>query len=180
MRQLLSSLLSSLRDLAPIILVVAFFQLAVVREPIPNLFDLLAGFVLVVIGLTLFVRGLDMGLFPLGESMAWFERELQWGVPPTELRHLIGRIGELYAALITNGQMALDVNQQGYDIVSDLGERISVKTTAISGTAGHISFNRSTLDQDRCYFGRTSPLRRRKPRSFEIQYNNGIRRLHLV
>jgi hypothetical protein len=71
LRQLLSSLLSSLRDLAPIILVVAFFQLAVVREPIPNLAGLLGGFVLVVIGLTLFVRGLDMGLFPLGESMAY-------------------------------------------------------------------------------------------------------------
>ena len=51
----------------------------------------------------------------LGEAMSWFERELTWGVPPTELRHLIGRIGELYAALITNGQMATEVNQQGYD-----------------------------------------------------------------
>ena len=62
----------------------------------------------------------------LGEAMSWFERELTWGVPPTELRHLIGRIGELYAALITNGQMATEVNQQGYDVVSVNGERISV------------------------------------------------------
>ncbi|OUL56487.1 hypothetical protein B1199_17650 [Pseudoalteromonas ulvae] len=45
---------------------------------------------------------------PLGETMSWFERELQWGVCPTELRHLSGRIGELYSALITNGQMAMD------------------------------------------------------------------------
>jgi len=52
----------------------------------------------------------------LGEAMTWFERELTWGVPPTELRHLIGRIGELYAALITNGQMATEVNQKGYDV----------------------------------------------------------------
>lgn len=29
----------------------------------------------------------------LGEAMSWFERELQWDVPPTELRHLSGRIG---------------------------------------------------------------------------------------
>ena len=42
----------------------------------------------------------------LGEAMTWFERELSWGVPPTALPHLCGRIGELYAALITNGQMA--------------------------------------------------------------------------
>ena len=33
----------------------------------------------------------------LGEAMSWFERELNWGVPPTELRHLCGRIGKLYA-----------------------------------------------------------------------------------
>lgn len=79
--------------------------------------------------------------------MTWFERELQWGVPPTELRHLIGRIGELYAALITNGQMATDVNQHGYDVVSDLGERVSVKTTAMMGSSGHIAFNPNTLDK---------------------------------
>lgn len=81
----------------------------------------------------------------LGEAMSWFERELNWGVPATELRHLIGRMGELYAALITNGQMATEVNQAGYDVVSNAGERISVKTTAIMATNGHISFNESTL-----------------------------------
>lgn len=82
----------------------------------------------------------------LGEAMSWFERELGWGVPPTELRHLSGRIGELYAALITNGQMASAVNQRGYDVVSDLGERISVKTTAKMDSGGHLSFNPGTLD----------------------------------
>ena len=81
----------------------------------------------------------------LGEAMNWLERELAWGVPATEQRHLIGRIGELYAALITNGQLALDVNQHGYDVVSKEGERISVKTTAKQDTGGHISFNESTL-----------------------------------
>lgn len=86
----------------------------------------------------------------LGEAMTWFERELNWGVPPTELRHLCGRIGELYAAMITNGQMALDVNQHGYDVVSAQGERISVKTTAKMDHAGHISFNpRSLIHVDR-------------------------------
>ena len=83
----------------------------------------------------------------LGEAMAWFERELQWGVPATELRHLSGRIGELYAALITNGQMANEVNQQGYDVVSSDGDRISVKTTAVIGSSGHIVFNPNTLDK---------------------------------
>jgi hypothetical protein len=83
----------------------------------------------------------------LGEAMSWFEREQNWGVPATELRHLCGRIGELYAALITNGQMANEVNQKGYDVVSSTGEKISVKTTAMMDTAGHVSFNVNTLGQ---------------------------------
>ena len=83
----------------------------------------------------------------LGEAMSWFEREIQWGVPATELRHLCGRIGELYAALITNGQMATAVNQQGYDVVSATGERVSVKTTAVLVSTAQIWFNPNTLEK---------------------------------
>jgi hypothetical protein len=60
----------SIRDLAPIILVIAFFQLAVLKQPIPNLADLLFGTVLVILGLTFFIRGLELGLFPIGETVA--------------------------------------------------------------------------------------------------------------
>lgn len=63
-------LLGSLRDLAPIILVVAFFQLVVLREPFPNLDRVILGLVAVTVGLALFLRGLEMSLFPIGESMA--------------------------------------------------------------------------------------------------------------
>ena len=74
MKKLLShlglSLLDSVRDLAPIIMVIAFFQLLVLQRPIPDLAGLLAGTFLVVLGLTLFVQGLKMGLFPIGETMA--------------------------------------------------------------------------------------------------------------
>lgn len=52
-------------------LVIAFFQLLVLQQPIPNLGDLFLGTILVVLGLTLFIHGLKIGLFPLGESMAW-------------------------------------------------------------------------------------------------------------
>jgi len=83
----------------------------------------------------------------LGDAMSWFERELNWDVPPGELRHLCGRIGELYAALITNGQMANEVNQHGYDVVSGDGERVSAKTTTMMGLNGHLSFNLNTIDQ---------------------------------
>lgn len=83
----------------------------------------------------------------LGEAMNWLERELQWGVKPTEVPHLIGRIGELYVALLTNGQMAETVNQRGYDVVSAEGERISVKTTGAKKGSNHISFNANTLSE---------------------------------
>jgi hypothetical protein len=69
--QFLRSMLSSLRDLAPIVLVIAFFQLVVLQQPIPNLGQLLGGLALVVMGLTFFVYGLEMGLFPIGETMAY-------------------------------------------------------------------------------------------------------------
>jgi hypothetical protein len=80
----------------------------------------------------------------LGEALAWFEKELSWNVAPAELRHLTGRIGELYAAMITRGQMALSVNQHGYDVVSAEGDRISVKTITSSS---HVAFSKSTLHQ---------------------------------
>ncbi len=63
-------MLDSIRDLTPIVAVIAFFQLAVLQQPIPNLTGLLVGTMMVVIGLTLFVHGLKVGLFPIGESMA--------------------------------------------------------------------------------------------------------------
>ncbi len=65
------SLLDSLRDLLPIILVIAFFQLAVLQQPIPNFAEIARGIVFVVIGLSLFIYGLNMGLFPIGETMAY-------------------------------------------------------------------------------------------------------------
>lgn len=81
----------------------------------------------------------------LGEAMTWFQKELDWNVDRASLKHLTGRIGELYAALITNGQMALASHERGYDVVGADGERISVKTTTMLGGAGHVSFNANTL-----------------------------------
>jgi hypothetical protein len=65
------SLLSSLRDLLPIILVVGFFQLVVIQQPIPDFTEILVGTLFIVLGLTLFVHGLETGLFPIGETMAY-------------------------------------------------------------------------------------------------------------
>ncbi len=63
-------MLGSLRDLAPIILVIAFFQVFVLQQPPDNVAGLLTGTLFVVLGLTFFIYGLEMGLFPIGESMA--------------------------------------------------------------------------------------------------------------
>ena len=66
----LHRLLLSLRDLAPIILVIGFFQIAVLQQPFPNLVGVTVGLLCVVGGLSLFMQGLEYGLFPLGESLA--------------------------------------------------------------------------------------------------------------
>ncbi len=68
---MLRLLSGSARDLAPIVLVIGFFQLFVLRQPFPELGSVLAGLAMVVLGLAFFVKGLDLGLFPLGESMAY-------------------------------------------------------------------------------------------------------------
>jgi hypothetical protein len=73
-RTLISRLFQKLkeagRDLLPVILVITVFQLAILRQPFPELLEVLMGAVLVVIGLMLFVQGLEMGLFPIGETLA--------------------------------------------------------------------------------------------------------------
>jgi len=81
----------------------------------------------------------------LGEAMNWLEREISWGSNPAELTHLMGRIGELYVAMYTNGNMADNVSEKGYDVVTKDNERISVKTTSRTSGQGHVSFNPNTL-----------------------------------
>lgn len=66
----LKKLRSTVMDLVPIIVVVAFFQVVVLRQPFPQLGEIVFGSLLVVIGLMLFIEGLEMGLFPIGETMA--------------------------------------------------------------------------------------------------------------
>lgn len=62
---------SSFKDLLPIIIVVAFFQILILKQPIPNMGDIGIGIFFVVAGLSFFIKGLEMGLFPIGESMAY-------------------------------------------------------------------------------------------------------------
>ena len=59
-----------MRDLLPIVLVIAFFQLFVLEQTPDNLIQIVIGLFFVVLGLTFFIFGLEQGLFPIGESMA--------------------------------------------------------------------------------------------------------------
>jgi hypothetical protein len=71
LQQFFRSLFRSFQDLLPIILVIAFFQLVVLQQPVPQLGQMLVGGLMVLLGLSLFVQGLQMALFPLGEDMAY-------------------------------------------------------------------------------------------------------------
>lgn len=64
------ALFGAFRDLAPIIVVITLFQILILHQPLPELVSVLAGLGLVIVGLALFVIGLDIGLFPLGETLA--------------------------------------------------------------------------------------------------------------
>lgn len=64
------SLLSTVWDMFPIVAIIFGFQFLVIRRPISNLRQVLVGFFYVLLGLSLFLMGLDQAIFPLGEQMA--------------------------------------------------------------------------------------------------------------
>ncbi len=66
----LSDLKSSFKDLVPIVAVVFFFQALIVQEVPQNLYSIVAGLFIVAVGLALFIRGLELGIFPIGENLA--------------------------------------------------------------------------------------------------------------
>jgi hypothetical protein len=73
LQTLFKQMLSSIRDLAPVVIVFSLFQFLVIRQPLPpdiSVPDLLIGLLSVLLGLTLFVKGLEIGLFPVGENLA--------------------------------------------------------------------------------------------------------------
>ena len=83
----------------------------------------------------------------LSKLLDWLEQESNWGTNAGELRFITGRIGELYTAIMTNGQMATETNQEGYDVVSESGERISVKATTRKSGSHQFRFNSNTLSK---------------------------------
>jgi len=61
----------ALTDLIPIIVVIVFFQVVVIRQPFPQIGEVIFGFLFVVVGLMMFIEGLEIALFPIGETMAY-------------------------------------------------------------------------------------------------------------
>ncbi len=70
LEQTFDTLLATLSDVVPIAAIIFGFQLFVIRKPIPNLKRVLFGFFYVLLGLSLFLLGLEKALFPLGRLMA--------------------------------------------------------------------------------------------------------------
>ena len=68
---LFMELLGVIKDVAPILLVIAFFQYIIIKKPIPHLKKVIVGVILLIIGLDAFIVGLELGLFPIGESIAY-------------------------------------------------------------------------------------------------------------
>lgn len=69
-REILTTLLLTIRDVLPIAIIIFGVQIFVIRKPIPNLKKTLIGFAYVFVGLALFLMGLEKALFPLGKLMA--------------------------------------------------------------------------------------------------------------
>jgi nitrogen regulatory protein PII len=68
---IIKGLLGVVVDVVPILGVIVFFQYAILKKPIENLKEVVIGFGLVILGLDAFIVGLDMGLFSVGETMAF-------------------------------------------------------------------------------------------------------------
>ncbi len=68
---LFMELLGVIKDVAPILLVIAFFQYIIIKKPIPHLKKVIVGVILLIIGLDAFIVGLELGLFPIGENIAY-------------------------------------------------------------------------------------------------------------
>ncbi|MBY7972007.1 DUF1538 domain-containing protein [Vibrio fluvialis] len=134
---LLKAMLGSLRDLMPIVLVIAFFQLFVLQEPLPHLLSVLSGLMLVVLGLTFFIFGLEMGLFPIGESMAQaFARKgsLFWllvfafclGFGTTIAEPALTAVAEEAAKVASQGGMIADTPLARHDYAQGLRVTVAV------------------------------------------------------
>ena len=67
---LIVTLWHTLLDVAPIVLTLFFFQIVILKQPLAHGMQIMKGLIYVVLGLALFLVGLERAIFPLGDSMA--------------------------------------------------------------------------------------------------------------
>lgn len=131
----LQKLKLALMDLIPIIVVVVFFQLVVIQKPFPQIGEVIFGFLFVIVGLMLFVEGLKIGLFPIGESMAFAlakKGSLMWlmifsfvlGFSTTIAEPALIAVAK-EASIITSGAGLIESSQKTMDFYA-LGLRLTV------------------------------------------------------
>jgi hypothetical protein len=125
-RLLLQRLWQAVRDLLPIVVVVTGFQMLVLRQPFPDVAGLMAGAVLVVVGMMLFVQGLEIGLFPIGEAMA----------------HAFARKGSLVWLLVFGFLLGFSTTVAEPALIAIAGEAANV--VADAGYIAHEASERST------------------------------------
>ena len=114
------------KDLLPIVLVIAFFQLVVLRQPLPQMGEVLFGALLVVLGLTLFIEGLEMGLFPIGEAMA----------------HALARKGSLFWLLLFSFALGFSTTVAEPALIA-----VAAEAADIAGKGGLIDPGKESLRQ---------------------------------
>jgi hypothetical protein len=123
---ILKKLRAAFTDLLPIILVIAFFQIVVLRQPLPQMGEVLFGALLVVLGLSLFVQGLEMGLFPIGEAMA----------------HALARKGSLFWLLCFSFALGFSTTVAEPALIA-----VAAEAAAIAGQGGLIDPSPDSLKQ---------------------------------
>ncbi|MDY6824348.1 MAG: DUF1538 domain-containing protein [Thermodesulfobacteriota bacterium] len=138
-------LLGTVRDILPILGLIVGFQLFVLRQPIPHLRRLIVGGIYVVLGLALFLIGLEMALFPVGRAMATqlSDPAFLWGDAATADWTAYGWI-YLFAALIGFSTtiaepsllaVALKAGEVSSGVISPWGLRVTVAVGVAAGIA---------------------------------------------
>ena len=64
-------LINTIKDVTPILVVIFFFQYMIIKKPVAHLHKIITGIIMVILGLYAFIVGLEMGLFPIGETIAY-------------------------------------------------------------------------------------------------------------
>lgn len=123
---ILKKVKNSIADLLPIVLVIAFFQIFVLKQPLPQMGEVLLGILFVVAGLSLFVQGLEMGLFPIGETMA----------------HALARKGSLFWLLLFAFSLGFSTTVAEPALIA-----VSAEAAKVAGKGGLIDLDPDSLKQ---------------------------------